>query len=439
MPGSPDYVFAPTTRRKTGEAALPIGRGSAGAVYKVTYKERLERAVKILLPDEDADEQGRLGFDDLASKFENEISLLTTLTHANIAKIVDFGRMELGESQHPYYVMDFVDGAPLSDWWGECSGEEFLDVLSQIVHALTYLHSRNYYHMDVKEKNILVQAGSAGQRAHAVILDLGGAKPVPTWSAATAGDTTYISTGIAVREERLQWLGKPTPRKLFVEWGADLDLFSIGSMLQRAIDTGPLARRLEGYLGKAGFRALQWSVSQLTDGTSTPRHYTQMAALSADVQRVRPDYAAPLGLTELNLAPGEESIQLPGQRIGLNTSLLEVINHPFVQRLGNIDQLEYVRLVYPGAKHSRLQHCLSAFQLTRRFLLQLLNHADFRMIATPSHVQAALLAVLLHDVGHYPLEHEFEDFTEDALRHSRSKSGREIEARRRTKISSRLS
>ena len=43
--------------------------------------------------------------------------------------------------------------------------------------------------------------------------------------------------------------------------------------------------------------------------------------------------------------------------------ILQLISHPFYQRLRNIHQMAFAHLVYPGAVHSRLHHSLGAYYL----------------------------------------------------------------------------
>ena len=50
-------------------------------------------------------------------------------------------------------------------------------------------------------------------------------------------------------------------------------------------------------------------------------------------------------------------INVPGDFI------FDLIEHPWVQRLRNIKQLGLTSFVYPGANHSRFQHCLGALHL----------------------------------------------------------------------------
>ena len=76
-----------------------------------------------------------------------------------------------------------------------------------------------------------------------------------------------------------------------------------------------------------------------------------------------------------------------------------------VQRLRYIRQLGLAFLVYPGATHSRFEHALGTYHLSRR-TLALLQERD----AVPADAAAiARMAALLHDVGHYPFSPALEE------------------------------
>ena len=90
----------------------------------------------------------------------------------------------------------------------------------------------------------------------------------------------------------------------------------------------------------------------------------------------------------------------------------DLIDSPWVQRLRYIAQLQSARWVFPGAEHSRFQHSLGAMHVAGRFARQL--YPSLRAIepSCPSlpYVEALLrMAALLHDVGHGPFGHFFDE------------------------------
>lgn len=81
---------------------------------------------------------------------------------------------------------------------------------------------------------------------------------------------------------------------------------------------------------------------------------------------------------------------------------------PAVQRLRYVRQLGHAFLVYPGATHSRFEHALGAYHLTRRALGTLDERGDLDGIPEEDRL-AVRLAALLHDIGHYPFSHALEE------------------------------
>ncbi len=92
--------------------------------------------------------------------------------------------------------------------------------------------------------------------------------------------------------------------------------------------------------------------------------------------------------------------------IRLEPDALTVVDTPAVQRLRYVRQLGHAFLVYPGATHSRFEHCLGAYHLARR-ALEHLSHGDAAV--HPKDAAAVRLAALLHDIGHYPFSHALEE------------------------------
>jgi len=85
--------------------------------------------------------------------------------------------------------------------------------------------------------------------------------------------------------------------------------------------------------------------------------------------------------------------------------ILDIIAHPYYQRLRRIYQMAFAHLVYPGAVHSRLHHSLGAYHLMCNALSELKNKG---IEITHEEELGAKIAILLHDIGHGPYSHTLE-------------------------------
>ncbi|AEL24694.1 HD domain-containing protein [Cyclobacterium marinum] len=85
--------------------------------------------------------------------------------------------------------------------------------------------------------------------------------------------------------------------------------------------------------------------------------------------------------------------------------IFAVIDHPYFQRLRRIKQLGLTDMVYPGALHTRFHHAIGAMHLMSITLDQLRNKG---IEISDQEYEAALLAILLHDIGHGPFSHALE-------------------------------
>jgi HD superfamily phosphohydrolase len=87
---------------------------------------------------------------------------------------------------------------------------------------------------------------------------------------------------------------------------------------------------------------------------------------------------------------------------------LLALDTPPVQRLRYIRQVGHAFLVYPGATHTRFEHALGAYHLTRRALATLEEYGELEQVAKEDRL-AVRMAALLHDIGHYPFSHALEE------------------------------
>ncbi len=92
--------------------------------------------------------------------------------------------------------------------------------------------------------------------------------------------------------------------------------------------------------------------------------------------------------------------------IHIRTPLLfDLIEHPLFQRLRRIKQTGLTHLVYPGSQHTRFHHALGAMHLMGMAIDELRSK---QTEISSEEEEAALIAVLLHDIGHSPYSHALE-------------------------------
>ncbi|MCM8530690.1 MAG: serine/threonine protein kinase, partial [Lentisphaeraceae bacterium] len=96
---------------------------------------------------------------ELRDAFIREARLTALLDHPNIIKIYDIALSENGE---PFFTMELKTGSCLSQYLKENhSKSELLGIFIKICDAISYAHSRQILHLDLKPENI--QVGSFGE------------------------------------------------------------------------------------------------------------------------------------------------------------------------------------------------------------------------------------------------------------------------------------
>lgn len=95
--------------------------------------------------------------------------------------------------------------------------------------------------------------------------------------------------------------------------------------------------------------------------------------------------------------------------IDLEPPLVAALDTPELQRLRGVRQLGTAYLVYPGANHTRFEHVLGTCHVAGRILATLRAHDPGGAVVTPRLEAVTRAAALVHDVGHVPFGHTFED------------------------------
>lgn len=106
----------------------------------------------------------------LHRKFIEEAKSQRSMKHPGIVRVTDV----FDENGTAYYVMDYIDGASLTDILkqkGKLSEKEALDYIRQAAEALSYVHASQRLHLDIKPSNIMVD-----KSGRAILIDFGTSK-----------------------------------------------------------------------------------------------------------------------------------------------------------------------------------------------------------------------------------------------------------------------
>jgi eukaryotic-like serine/threonine-protein kinase len=205
-------------RDRSGERIGPyrllslLGRGGMAEVWLAERSDgeiEYRAALKLVRPE--------LGTEAILARFLRERRILARLEHPAIARLLDGGRSESGE---PYFVLELVDGTPITDWCAarRASLEERLRLVVEVCEAVDYAHRNLIVHRDLKPANILVD-----QAGRPKLLDFGIAKliaPEPTGERPGEDATRLFTPSYAAPE---QILGQPVTTAT--------DIYALGVLL----------------------------------------------------------------------------------------------------------------------------------------------------------------------------------------------------------------
>jgi serine/threonine protein kinase len=341
-----------------------LGVGGVGIVFQVWDRTlRTFRALKIARPIE--------GKEDLTRGLvEEEISRLQEVSHPNVISIFDAGALESSSGALPFFTMTFLRGALPAQKYFDSPREvaHLLEFTRGLLAGLAHLHQANLLHLDLKPNNIFV-----GESGYAVVADLGGARRVagdPEERLLITCTTDYAHPELRGITAVSSTGGDPNRRRGHVR-RVDLrfafDLFAAGKSIFKIIHTFESAnpRALTTYTRK--YLTLQ--AARLLDGktlaSERPLGLTEASLVSlryVDAGEAVVDLDKLLGrvnpLTDIpELSPtNERVIQVTrGQKTSLTPRLARLLAEPLLRRLGTVSQLGLIRLVYPGATHTRLR------------------------------------------------------------------------------------
>jgi len=196
-----------------------IGQGGMGIVWRAEQTAPIQRqvALKLIKPGMDSHT--------VLTRFKVERQSLAIMDHPNIAKVYDAGTTDLG---HPYFVMELVQGEPLTAYCDRqsLSIRQRLALLVDVCAAVQHAHQKGVMHRDLKPNNILV-TNVDGQSVPKVI-DFGLAKAL-TGQQIGAVDLTLATAAGTIVGTPLYMAPEQLSGDLDVDTRADQ--FSLGTIM----------------------------------------------------------------------------------------------------------------------------------------------------------------------------------------------------------------
>jgi serine/threonine-protein kinase len=194
-----------------------IGQGAMGTVYKAKQVS-MDRvvAIKVLSPRYSKDRT-------FVERFLREARAVAKLNHENIITGIDVGE----SNGHHFFVMEFVDGAPVTSLMkreGRLDEQRCLRIGVQVARALAHAHKHGIVHRDIKPENIMLTSAGGAK-----LCDLGLAKQTKgdadvTMDGTSVGTPNYISPEQARGEDKIDIRS---------------DIYSLGASLYHMAVGGP--------------------------------------------------------------------------------------------------------------------------------------------------------------------------------------------------------
>lgn len=222
---TPDLDVGELTEFVPGEMIGPyrvtrhIGEGGMGSVYEAMQTGALTRRVALKVI------KLGMGTREVLSRFAAERETLARLAHQNIARVFDAGTTTQG---NPYFVMEFVQGEPLTDYCDRhrLTVHQRIELMIDVCAGVAHAHARNVIHRDLKPANILVTDDPDARTPK--IIDFGIAKAV-----SADANTSHTLAGQLIGTPDYMSPEQAEGRGFDINWRTDV--YALGAVLHELL------------------------------------------------------------------------------------------------------------------------------------------------------------------------------------------------------------
>lgn len=435
----------------------PINRGGSSVVVKVSHsKTGIEYALKLPRP------RGEAYLDTV----KQEMQHLIKIRHENIISIHYMDEVHVRKYSYPFFIMDYIEGAINLRECLESKIEQakrssdlpqitiwLAEKLCGIAAALELLHRLSIIHFDVKPGNIFVDTGLNDRP---VLADLGYAKSrTDSEVEVIVGFTVfYAHPDLAAQYYKASSRNRVTKPMIPKNFKFIWDIYALGKSILELLAV--IDRAFPDTVGyDTTFSYLHLAACRMLDGLNLSNEeilrlrgqqsrddpasyfetcqrlsrkefsedgiqYSSMSQIVRDLDKLNNSSSITYNVPELNFYfPHTIHISEHGPA-PFTLRVKELVEHPVLSRLSEVPQLGLIRLIYPPATHTRLDHSIGTFRNACHYVQALYNdpyNPLFRQLLDSDDLKTILVASLLHDLGHFPFSHELEDLS-PTLAHS---------------------
>ena len=335
--------------------------------------------------------------------------------------------------------------------------EMVLNKLDLIAKAIQYLHKKNIVHFDIKPDNIMVDKS---ENNNPLLSDLGYAKNVTKQnSEQVIGFTSpYAHLELIFRLESKESTNRNRAKMILEEKHKLFDIFSFGKTILEILKViGDKFEDIVGY--NYNFMYLHLIACRMLNGNNIsdrekeamPKEerafkqpekfyketwmefdkydlkniqYNDVCNIVFDFEKVLFGKHPILEIPELSISHPQRIQSNYNEPAPFSERISRIINHPMFIRLSHIPQLGLLHTIYPTATHNRFEHSIGTYRNCCLYVKSLYNdpfNPLFKQLVNEKDLKSLMLAALLHDLGHFPLAHEFEEAIKGYIKKSRLK------------------